>query len=132
MSLKLNSPLRCAIPALFMSKGRIVKDAKTWISIDEQIDQLAKNKGLGCVSEDVICMHHGKGGAAVAWGGGAPMKRGELLLEARSSWLMLEVGCSGMRRAVRQPHAVADSARCHKRARGGLEQAWTLCAALAA
>ena len=109
-----------------------MKGAKTGISIDEQIHLLTKNKGLGCVSEDVICMHHGKGGAAITRDGSAPMKRGELLLEARPSWLMLEVGCSGMRRAVRQPHAVADSARCHKRARGGSEQARTLRAALAA
>ena len=42
-----------------MSEERIAKGAKTGISIDEQIGQLAKNKGLGCVSEDVICMHHG-------------------------------------------------------------------------
>lgn len=54
MSLKLNSPLRCAIPALFMSKGRIMKDAKTWISIDEQINQLTRNKGLWCVSEALL------------------------------------------------------------------------------
>ena len=39
-------------------------------------------------------------------------KKGELPLgEARPSWLMLEVGCSGMRRAVRRPRVSVGPAR---------------------
>ena len=37
-----------------MSKGCIMKYAKTWISIDEQINQLTRNKGFWCVSEALL------------------------------------------------------------------------------